>query len=113
MPVLTENLRAAYEATDQILANRPNDEFVVSFADKDNLVLYVMAWDSETNELLSGTTERDSAERFTFTAAFDVKVKLDDDFKMVVIMLARDAPKSLADPVRLDQMENNYDDDEN
>jgi hypothetical protein len=95
MTTLSEELRHAYEATDQILASRPDNEFVVIYKDHDGLYLYVMEWDDEHNVLVSGVSELEHASRFDFCDALDVKAKLDDDFDEVVVMLPRDAPTSL------------------
>jgi hypothetical protein len=94
-PVLTEELRRAHEATDQVLSNRPDDEFVIIYRDDDGMYLYVMDWDEARSALISGVSDLEQAARFEFCEALDVKAALVAAFDEVVVMLVGDAPPSL------------------
>ena len=70
---LTERLRDAYYATDQILAGRPSDEFIVTMRAKDGeFCLFAAAFIRDGKNVLKKTTIRAEAMIFTFTAALDV-----------------------------------------
>ena len=94
--ILTEELRRAYEATDQILSNRPDDEFVIICAIGDERRFYVSQTEYPDGDVdVCLTPALLNALRLRFTEALDVKEKLDAFYDDVVVQLARDAPESL------------------
>ena len=76
---LPERLRDAYYATDQILAGRPSDEFIITMRAKNGqFSLFVEAFIHDSTDWLKHTTIRAEAMIFTFTAALDVVEKLSE-----------------------------------
>lgn len=92
MMFLPEHLRDAYYATDEILAGRPPDEFIVIMqTPSGQFGFFVEAF--EKHNFLKRTSIREEANVYTFTGALDTVDQLTDYWlTSAKAVLRRDSP---------------------